>query len=287
MDPTETAPLATFPCHIRAFLGESFKVWRCPKCRTIHCLDVVDLDHYYAKYPFAAARLTLLWRIFYRNLLRRFLRHGMRRHHKLLDYGCGNGLFGTYLRSRGFANYFGYDRYRERTELGDPRTLERGPFDYILLQDVLEHVEDAPALLAEMDRHLAPGGHILVGTPNADRIDLNRPDRFRNEVHAPYHLHIYTRESLEAMGEALAWRTVEYFDRSYHDRPWFGMNTRAAKCYQGLIDGTFDAFFDPFRLGKALRSPRFLFYGVVGYWLSFRSDMSIMFEKTSTRKTAT
>ncbi|HWL92251.1 MAG TPA: class I SAM-dependent methyltransferase [Phycisphaerae bacterium] len=281
LDPDDA--LVSFPCHVRAFLGQSFRLWRCPGCRTIHCLDVVDLDLYYSKYPFAAAKLDLLWRIFYINLARRFKRVGLQKSSKLLDYGCANALFGQALRQRGYTGYFGYDPYRPKDGLGDPAILDNGPFDYILLQDVIEHVEDPRALLKEMDVHLAAGGHILVGTPNADRIDLARPDTFKNEVHAPYHLHIYTREALERFGREFGWTPVAFYDRSYHDRPWFGMNTRAAKVYQGLTDGTFDAFFDPFHTGRALCSPRFWFYAIFGYWLSYRSDMSIMFRKTEPR----
>ncbi len=279
IDPGEYAGFASFRCHVRAFLGEKFRLWRCPRCRVIHCLEVVDLDHYYAKYPFAGARLTPVWGLFYRELLRRFQKHGLGKSHTVLDYGCGSGRFGEFLRRRGFAGYCGYDPYGPPDGLGDASALGRRPFDYILLQDVLEHVEDPRALLAELDGHLSSGGHILVGTPNADRIDLTRPQTFKNEVHAPYHLHIYTRDAVEEMGRRLGWRTVDFFDRSYHDRPWFGMNTRAAKHYQDLVDGSFDAFFEPLRIRRALASPGFIFYAVFGYWLSYKSDMSIMFRK--------
>ena len=279
IDPENLAALATFRCHVRAFFGEAFRLWRCPTCRVIHCLDVVDLDHYYAKYPFAAARLTPVWRLFYRELLRRFEKHGLCPKHKFLDYGCGNGLFGEFLRRRGFGGYRGFDPYGSPDALGDASVLREGPFDYVLLQDVLEHVEDPRALLSELDGHLAADGHILVGTPNADRIDLARPETFKNEVHAPYHLHIYTREAVEDLGRRIGWVPVDFFDRSYHDRPWFGMNTRAAKRYQDLMDGSFDAYFEPLQIRRALRSPSFFFYAIFGYWLSYRSDMSIMFRK--------
>ncbi|MFQ5410808.1 MAG: class I SAM-dependent methyltransferase [Phycisphaerae bacterium] len=283
VDPDNPAAFAVFPCHVRAFLGEPFRLWRCDGCHTIHCLEIVDLDRYYAAYPFRAAELTFIWRIFYRNLARRFIRHGLNRRHTLLDYGCGNGLFGDYLRRRGFNGYHGYDPYGPPDGHGDAAVLDRGPFDFLLLQDVLEHVEDPRALLRSMDALLAPGGHILVGTPNADRIDLRRPEVFQNEVHAPYHLHIYTRRVLEDMGRERGWSPVAFYDRSYHDRPWFGMNTRAAKQYQRLIDGSFDAFFDPFDPIRAFTSPRFLFHAVFGYALSYRSDMTILFRKPDVR----
>lgn len=50
IDPNDKSAFFTFPCNVRAFTGEKFKVWRCPHCKTIHCLDAVDLDHYYTKY---------------------------------------------------------------------------------------------------------------------------------------------------------------------------------------------------------------------------------------------
>lgn len=277
--PSAELQSALIPCHVRAFIGRSFRLWRCRTCRTIHCLDVVDLDHYYSKYPFTAAKLDFLWRIFYLNLARRFKRVGFNKTTSILDYGCANALFGQALRERGFTNYHGYDPYRPADDLGNPAVLKNGPFDYILLQDVIEHVEDPRALLAELNTHLAPAGHILVGTPNADRIDLGQPARFRNECHAPYHLHIYTRDALEQMGRDFGWTPVAFYDRSYHDRPWFAMNTRAAKTYQTLAGGTFDAFFEPFRIGRALASPTFWFHAIFGYWLSYKSDMSIMFRK--------
>lgn len=275
-----SAGLTPVPCHVRAFVGETFHVWRCPTCRTIHCFEVVDLAHYYAKYPFADAEITWPFRIFYRNLARRLTRFGFAPRHRMLDYGCGNGLFVKYLRGRGFEHCVGYDPYGKPEGTGDPAILKQGPFDFILLQDVLEHVEDPDALLREMDSHLASGGHILVGTPNADSLDLTKTHEFLNELHAPYHLHIYTRSAVENMGKRLDWTPVGFFDRPYHDRPIFGLNTRAAKVYQRMLDGTMDAVLGPTNAFLPLTSPAFWFYGMFGYWLSYRSDMSIMFRKS-------
>jgi len=277
VDTTDRLAFVTFPCHVRAFLGESFKVWRCPNCRTIHCLDVVDLEHYYAKYPFAGMELTWPFRIFYRNLTRRLTKHGFTKDQFMLDYGCGNGLFIKYLQGCGFANCHGYDPYGGND---NDATLQQGPFDDILLQDVLEHVEDPSGLLHEMNNMLAPGGHIFVGTPNAESLDLTRPEEFLNEVHVPYHLHIYSRKVVEDMGRRQGWTPVGFFDRPYHDRPWFGLNTRAAKVYQQLVGGTMDAVLEPVQPWKAMTSPRFVFFAAVGYWLSNKSDMTIVFQKS-------
>jgi len=281
--PNDESAFATFPCNVRAFMHEKFKVWRCPNCQTIHCLDIVDLDYYYAKFPLFEAKLTWLYSIVYGNLCRQLTKHKFSKADSLLDYGCGaNGLFVQYLQQRGFTNACGYDPYGSKDGLGNPAILQRGPFDYILSQDVIEHVEDPHDLLSKLNSLLSPGGYILIGTPDAANLNLNRPDcpDDYNFVHVPYHIHIYTRETLESLGRSQGWEPVDFFERGYDDTPWFGFNGRATSTYISLFDGSVDVVYEPFKLGKALTSGKFLFYALFGYWLSFHSRMAMMFRKS-------
>lgn len=281
IEPNDESIFVTFSCNIRAFKDETFKIWRCPDCMTIHSLDVVDLPHYYAKYPIAQAKLIWSYRLCYENLYQQLTKHGFSKAHSFLDYGCAGSMFIKYLRQRGFANCYGYEPYAPKEGFGNPATLLQGPFDYILLQDVLERIEDPHALLSDLDRLLAPGGYILIGTPNAANIDLNQPNvsDYYNEVHVPYHLHLYTRTSLEVLGHCQGWEPIDFFNRSYHDTPWFSVNTRAWNEYQRLCDGTIDVVYEPSKFWKALSSYRYLLYAIFGYWLSFRTGMAIMFRK--------
>ncbi|MBD2200421.1 class I SAM-dependent methyltransferase [Calothrix anomala FACHB-343] len=282
VDEKDNSAFATFFCNVRAFREEKFQVWRCPKCQTIHCLDVVDLSHYYAKYPFTQAVITWPLKILYKNLHQQLAKHGFSQHHSFLDYGCGTGLFVNYLQQRNFVRAYGYDPYASKENFGDATVLEKAPFDYILLQDVIEHVENPSVLLAELNSLLAPGGYILIGTPNAANLDLSQPhiSDFYNAVHVPYHLHIYTRNVVEFLGKNQGWEFVDFFDRAFHDTPWFGLNTRAWNQYQRLLDGTINVVFQPLQLKTALLSHKFLFYAIFGYWLSLHTEMSIMFRKS-------
>lgn len=199
----------------------------------------------------------------------------------MLDYGCSNGMFVNYLRERGFDKCYGYNPYASDDDFSNPEILDRAPFDYILLQDVIEHVEDPDALLSKLDSLLVPGGYILIGTPNAANIKLDRPDlsdRF-NPVHVPYHLHIYSSESLRSLGSKQEWEFLEFFDRTFSDTPWLFLNTRAWNQYQRLFDGSFDAIFEPIKIWKALFSLKLLFYGIFGYWLSLHTDTAMIFRK--------
>jgi SAM-dependent methyltransferase len=282
INPNNSSQFATFPCNVRAFTGETFKVWRCPNCQTIHALDAINLDCYYAKYPVSDATLTWPYRIIYRKLHQRLLKHGFSKTHSLLDYGCGaNGLFLQYLKQKGFTNCYGYDPYGSPESFGNLTVLQQKPFNYILLQDVIEHIDDPDALLSELNHLLAPGGYILIGTPNAANIDLTRPDisDHYNPIHAPYHLHLYTPKTLESLGSRQGWEAVEFFDRAYYDIP-FVLNTRAWNEYQRLLDGTLNVILEPIKIWKALTSYKYLFYAIFGYWLSFKTDMALMFRKS-------
>lgn len=96
---------------------------------------------------------------------------------RLLDDGCG---LGTYLAA--FAPYsnqrFGleieFDRAVEATKVatgialgvGEHLPFPAATFDFVFSNEVIEHVQDDKAYLAEMVRVCRPGGRILIFCPN-------------------------------------------------------------------------------------------------------------------------
>jgi 2-polyprenyl-3-methyl-5-hydroxy-6-metoxy-1,4-benzoquinol methylase len=97
---------------------------------------------------------------------------------RLLDVGCGTGLFLSVARRRGWEP-FGIDECAEATEharrhfgidvwggeFEDFPGEGRG-FDAITGWDILEHARDPVGLLRAMRRRLAPGGVVALSTPN-------------------------------------------------------------------------------------------------------------------------
>ena len=76
----------------QTFRGESFAVWRCAECKSIHAEDAVDLAHYYARYPVFDAALDWKLYVVYGGMLQRLERAGLTKSHRVLDYGCGSGI---------------------------------------------------------------------------------------------------------------------------------------------------------------------------------------------------
>lgn len=281
IDLKDQSKIAIFSCNIRAFKDETFQVWRCPSCKMIHCLDIIDLEPYYAQYPYTKAQLSLPFCLYYRKRQQQLEKYGLNKASSILDYGCGaNGLQVQYLRKQGYINTYGYDPYASQS-FNNRDVLQYAPFDFILLQDVIEHAEDPHALLTELDDLLALGGHIVISTPNATNIDLDCPDKsdYYNEVHVPFHLHIFSPESLEALVSLQKWKIVEFCDRAYNDTRWFGLNPRAWNTYQRCCDGTLDTVFEPIKLWKAITSSEFIFNAFFGYWRSYRTGMTMTLRK--------
>lgn len=100
---------------------------------------------------------------------------------RALDVGCGAGLLTEPLARLG-AEVTGVDAAEENVAVarahaagsgltidyrqGELAALELGQFDLVSAMEVLEHVADKPAFLAGLARHLAPGGLLVLSTPN-------------------------------------------------------------------------------------------------------------------------
>src|SRR5689334_22057489 len=90
------------PSNVRAFADMSFRLWRCGTCDSIHAADDVDLDHFYAQYPFHELGLDWRLRVLYAEQRRRLEAAGLGHEQRVLDYGCGSGAFLRYLASVGY-----------------------------------------------------------------------------------------------------------------------------------------------------------------------------------------
>lgn len=100
---------------------------------------------------------------------------------RALDVGCGGGLLAEPLARLG-ADVTGVDAAAENIAVARAHAAAMGlaidyragelaamgfeRFDLVTSMEVLEHVADKPAFMAQLAAHLAPGGLLILSTPN-------------------------------------------------------------------------------------------------------------------------
>lgn len=264
--------------NVRAFAEESFEVWRCPRCRSIHAGDEVDLERYYAQYPFhGLVGPDKDWKLaaMYRHLLGRLRAHGFGTEHRLLDYGCGSGHFLSYCRGKGYDHVAGYDAYSEK--YGDRSVLQR-QYDVVLSQDVVEHVPSPRAHLQTLGELVKPGGRVVIGTPNANAIDLAQPQLRVHTLHQPYHRHILSNDALKALGAELGWKLLQYYPTMYSNTRVPFVNLAFVNHYLRCFDDVVDVVLEPVRIDSIrLFSPASLWLGLFGSFFAPETDVMAVF----------
>jgi SAM-dependent methyltransferase len=127
----------------------------------------------------------------------------------VLDFGCGNGHLGRVLVAVGAASVHGIDiseRWIEEAKLlaaGDPRlrydvadvtTFAGGPFDVIVGNAILHHLDWRPLLKRLYDELLAPGGVMFFSEPMGSNLGLRLYWRLFPGAHTDDEAPFYRRD---------------------------------------------------------------------------------------------
>ncbi len=134
---------------------------------------------------------------------------------RILDVGCGDGLFFDFLGRFGAVAGIEADERRVNDPLRrdqirvmaiDREFQTEEPYDLIVMLDVLEHIEDDIGVLSALRRSLTPGGRILLTVP-ALPILWSRHDE------ANGHFRRYTKPTLRAalIRAGFQIKKVQYF----------------------------------------------------------------------------
>ncbi|MBR9988232.1 MAG: class I SAM-dependent methyltransferase [Gemmatimonadetes bacterium] len=140
---------------------------------------------------------------------------------RLLDVGCGNGVFAARMRSLGWdvmcvepdpraataaRGAFGLTVHSGTLESA---ALPSGSFDAIALGHVIEHVPDPIATLAECRRLLKPGGQLVAVTPNIRSLGRRMFGRHWMHWDVPRHRYLFSPDSLVEVARRAGLRTVQ------------------------------------------------------------------------------
>jgi 2-polyprenyl-3-methyl-5-hydroxy-6-metoxy-1,4-benzoquinol methylase len=144
---------------------------------------------------------------------------------RVLDVGCGEGATGRSLRAAGATWISGieldagaaavaadaYDEVRVGRAEDELASLS-GPFDTILLYDVLEHLPEPWVVLSRLHEVAAPGARVHVSVPNARHWTLLRDVALRGSFgygdaghRDRTHLRWFTKRDLVELLEETGW----------------------------------------------------------------------------------
>ena len=191
-----------------------FRLVRCRHCGLIYQNPMLSFAELSAHYPHnylpykKTAALPPSWkRITHNHATRRQCRRVMHHHPqagRLLDVGCATGLFLQAMRHYGWqvtgvepnaeAAAYGRDTLGLDIFVGTLAevTFPAQAFDVVTLWDVLEHVHDPKATLAEISRLLRPGGLLVVSLPNPTSVEARLFGDYWIGWERPRHLYLFT-----------------------------------------------------------------------------------------------
>lgn len=139
---------------------------------------------------------------------------------RLVDVGCGSGILLSNLAEKGWDvtgvdfDPGGVSAARERglnVHQGslDEQRFPDGSFDAVLMSHVIEHVPDPTALLREAHRILAPGGRLVVVTPNTGAFAHRYFKADWLHLDPPRHLHLFNPATLQSVARQAGFTGAE------------------------------------------------------------------------------
>jgi 2-polyprenyl-3-methyl-5-hydroxy-6-metoxy-1,4-benzoquinol methylase len=127
---------------------------------------------------------------------------------RVLDVGCGAGIFLDYLKNKGFyvegveLSPWGYNIAKNRlglkihNNLIENLTPPSNKFDVITLYDVLEHTTNPNDFLITLKKWLKKDGVVIINLPNIDSMISNSTKDLWNKLCPPDHTFHFNNKSI-------------------------------------------------------------------------------------------
>ncbi len=198
---------------------DEYNFYECQNCKLLQ-IDPMPVDKLSIIYPsnyysFVANKKTAVDNIkewLDKRLFRKILA-GLKGDIKILDVGGGSGWLLNVIKSISdkvvFTQVVDLDKDAEKLakengheyfcgKIEDFKTPQK--FDFVLLLNLIEHVENPLAVLKNIESILSDQGVILIKTPNYDSLDARMFERWGG-LHCPRHWVLFSEQSFRKVAE--------------------------------------------------------------------------------------
>ncbi|MCD6228358.1 MAG: class I SAM-dependent methyltransferase [Candidatus Omnitrophica bacterium] len=167
---------------------------------------------------------------------------------RLLDLGCGNGAKLVEFAQRGY-DAWGVDVSGDAINVcrqilpeghfikGELRqvNLPSEYFDYIRIDNALEHVPNPKEVVKECHRLLKRRGRLLVYVPHGESFSMRfmKGDSISSWI--PFHLLLFTRESLHRVLAEAGFKSIRIY--GYYPTSWLPLSIMQRRMRKGKVSG--------------------------------------------------
>ena len=163
-----------------------------------------------------------------RDRIKRYFSRG-----RILDIGCGRGLFLNLMKEDGWAvtgqefdeksASYARNNYGIDVHTGDMAgKFENESFDVVNINHVLEHMEEPGETLSECNRILKKGGLLVVAVPNIDSLQAKFGNKNWFQLDIPFHLYHFSSKGVVGLIESKLFNVdlIRHFKFEYNPFGW-------------------------------------------------------------------
>ncbi len=204
--------------------GQKFWLQRCRSCGLVYTSPRPSLEEmgpfYCGEYYTPESSALVKWLGDYFDRERVCYARQSKSGGKVLDVGCGGGVFLDLMASAGF-DVHGLEpsesardhlppAIRDRVQFGpfENAKFQENSFDLVTLWHVLEHVPAPLDTLIKARELLGPGGELVVEVPNYGSIEARWLGPFWFALDVPRHFWHFTPATLRSMAEKAGFRQI-------------------------------------------------------------------------------
>ncbi len=191
---------------------EEFEYFECEECHSLQISDVPEnLGDYYGENYYSYAM---------KEDPDRKYNTPVNNTDKILDVGCGTGVWLVNMADNGYGNLFGCDpfidhdiHYGDRVHIRKCTIHEmegEGTFDRVRMSDSFEHMTDPEEALKSAAKLIKDDGVIEMGIPTYPNVAFELFGPHWYQIDAPRHITLHSRKSIEYLADKAGLEVAAY-----------------------------------------------------------------------------